>query len=280
MLADVLTMLDHAAKPVENIAYCYVGDARNNTANSLLVTGALLGADVRLAAPESLWPVQEVRDIADRLAAASGARLLVTDELDKAVQDVDFLYTDVWLSMGEPEEKWGERIDQAPALPAQCRCSPDDRKSFGQGSALSSRACTTERPRSERWSSRRWGLEALESHRGRLRIRCFDRLRPGRESIAHHQGRHGLNAWRLMRIVVALGGNALLERGDKPDAEIQEHHIEQAVTALAPLCREHEVVITHGNGPQVGLLALESGADPALTRARTHWTPWVHRRRA
>ena len=70
-----------------------------------------------------------------------------------------------------------------------------------------------------------------------------------------------------MRIVVALGGNALLERGEKPDAEIQEHHIAQAVDALAPLCHEHDVVITHGNGPQVGLLALESGSDRALSRA-------------
>jgi len=69
-----------------------------------------------------------------------------------------------------------------------------------------------------------------------------------------------------VRIVAALGGNALLERGESPDAEIQEHHILRAVDALAPLCREHDVVVTHGNGPQVGLLALESDADPALTR--------------
>lgn len=110
MLADVLTMLDHAARPIEDIAYCYVGDARNNTANSLLVTGALLGADVRLAAPRSLSPAPEVRDLADRLATVSGARLMITDEIDKAVRDVDFLYTDVWLSMGEPEEQWPERI--------------------------------------------------------------------------------------------------------------------------------------------------------------------------
>ena len=70
-----------------------------------------------------------------------------------------------------------------------------------------------------------------------------------------------------MRLVVALGGNALLQRGEKPDAEIQEHHIAQAVDALAPLCSDHDVVLTHGNGPQVGLLALESGADPALSHA-------------
>jgi ornithine carbamoyltransferase len=112
MLADVLTMLDHAARPFEEIAYCYLGDARNNTANSLLVTGALLGADVRLAAPSGLWPSSEVRAIADRLAASSGARITVTDEADKAVLDADFLYTDVWLSMGEPEERWDERIKE------------------------------------------------------------------------------------------------------------------------------------------------------------------------
>lgn len=112
MLADVLTMLDHAARPFEEVAYCYLGDARNNTANSLLVTGALLGADVRLAAPSALWPSGEVRAIADGLAVSSGARITVTDEADKAVLDADFLYTDVWLSMGEPEDRWGERIKE------------------------------------------------------------------------------------------------------------------------------------------------------------------------
>ncbi len=112
MLADVLTMRDHSTRPFEEIAYCYLGDARNNTANSLLVTGALLGADVRLAAPEALLPSSEVREIAERLAAASGARLMLTADHRKAVAGVDFLYTDVWLSMGEPEEQWGVRIEQ------------------------------------------------------------------------------------------------------------------------------------------------------------------------
>lgn len=112
MLADVLTMRDHSTRPVHELAYCYLGDARNNTANSLLVTGALLGMDVRVAAPEALWPSTEVRAIAEQLAAKSGARLLFTDEVHKAVLDADFLYTDVWLSMGEPEEAWGERIEE------------------------------------------------------------------------------------------------------------------------------------------------------------------------
>ena len=112
MLADVLTMRDHSVRPIEDVAYCYLGDARNNTANSLLVTGALLGADVRLAAPEALWPCSEVRGIAEQLAPTSGARLLVTADRHKAVAGADFLYTDVWLSMGEPEDRWGERIEE------------------------------------------------------------------------------------------------------------------------------------------------------------------------
>jgi ornithine carbamoyltransferase len=112
MLADMLTMLDHAARPIDELSYCYLGDARNNTANSLLVTGALLGADVRLAAPTRLWPSTEVQDTAERLATGSDARVMVTDDLHKAVSDVDFLYTDVWLSMGEPAEEWGNRIDE------------------------------------------------------------------------------------------------------------------------------------------------------------------------
>jgi ornithine carbamoyltransferase len=117
MLADMLTMRDHATRPLDELAYCYLGDARNNTANSLLVTGALLGMDVRVAAPESLWPSAEVRGIAERLASTSGARITVTDDVPKAVFHVDYLYTDVWLSMGEPEAEWGERI--AELLPYQ-----------------------------------------------------------------------------------------------------------------------------------------------------------------
>ncbi len=110
LLADVLTMIDHSSKALEEITLCYVGDARNNTANSLLVVGALLGIDVRLAAPVSLQPTDAVRAIADDLASRSGARVAVSDDLDASVAGADFLYTDVWLSMGEPADRWGERI--------------------------------------------------------------------------------------------------------------------------------------------------------------------------
>ena len=112
MLADILTMRDHAAGPLGEVAYCYLGDARNNTANSLLVTGALLGMDVRIAAPEALWPSAEVQAIARGLVPGSGARLTLTEDAAAAVRGADFLYTDVWLSMGEPVEKWDARIDQ------------------------------------------------------------------------------------------------------------------------------------------------------------------------
>jgi ornithine carbamoyltransferase len=111
MLADVLTMRDHTRKPLPEIAYCYLGDGRNNTANSLLVTGALLGMDVRICAPEPLQPTAWVTGLARDLAAGSGARLMVTADLPAAVAGADYLYTDVWLSMGEPPDEWDRRID-------------------------------------------------------------------------------------------------------------------------------------------------------------------------
>jgi ornithine carbamoyltransferase len=110
MLADILTMRDHSSRPLEEIAYAYLGDARNNTANSLLVTGALLGMDVRICAPKSLWPSAEVQGIAHDFAASSGARITVTEEVAAAVVGADYLYTDVWVSMGEPTEEWSTRI--------------------------------------------------------------------------------------------------------------------------------------------------------------------------
>ncbi len=112
MLADILTMSDHSGKPLPEVSFCYLGDGRNNTANSLLVTGATLGMDARICAPAALQPSAEVRGIAAGLAAGSGARLLVTEDVHEAVAGADFLYTDVWLSMGEPEDQWDARIDQ------------------------------------------------------------------------------------------------------------------------------------------------------------------------
>ncbi|MBN1147950.1 MAG: ornithine carbamoyltransferase [Anaerolineales bacterium] len=110
ILADVLTMIEHSDKPLEQISYCYVGDARNNMGNSLMIVGCLLGMDVRICGPKSLWPSQELIEKARELAGESGARLLLSDSLAEAVKGVDYIHTDVWVSMGEPKEAWDERL--------------------------------------------------------------------------------------------------------------------------------------------------------------------------
>jgi ornithine carbamoyltransferase len=109
-LCDVMTMLEHSSKPAEQIAFAYCGDARNNVGNSLLVAGALTGMDVRIVAPRELWNSPEVIAEAEARAAETGARITHTDDVAEGVAGVDFVHTDVWVSMGEPEEIWDERI--------------------------------------------------------------------------------------------------------------------------------------------------------------------------
>ena len=111
-LCDVFTMREHSNKSLTEISYCYLGDARNNTANSLLVMGSLLGMDVRIAAPEALWPAAELVTRCRALAGTSGARITITEDVEEAVRGADYLYTDVWVSMGESAETWAERIVQ------------------------------------------------------------------------------------------------------------------------------------------------------------------------
>lgn len=110
MLADILTMQEHSDKPLSQIAYCYMGDARNNLGNSLMVIGCKLGMDVRLCAPKALWPKEELIQACREIAVETGARLTLTESVDEGVKGVDYLYTDVWVSMGEPKEVWDERI--------------------------------------------------------------------------------------------------------------------------------------------------------------------------
>jgi ornithine carbamoyltransferase len=110
MLADFLTMLEHSGKPVENICYAFMGDGRFNMGRSLLITGAIMGSDVRIVAPRSLWPSQDLQDTAHDVAARSGARVTLTDDLDEGLKGVDFVHTDVWVSMGEDKHVWDERI--------------------------------------------------------------------------------------------------------------------------------------------------------------------------
>ncbi|MDO4878017.1 MAG: ornithine carbamoyltransferase [Neisseria sp.] len=110
MLADLMTMREHGGKSLQQTAYAYVGDARCNMGNSLLEAGALMGMDVRIGAPKALWPSENVLAQAREAARTSGARLLLTEDPEEAVRGVDFVHTDVWVSMGEPTEVWQERI--------------------------------------------------------------------------------------------------------------------------------------------------------------------------
>lgn len=109
MLADFLTMREHAGSNAPS--YVYLGDARNNMGNSLLVTGAIVGADVRIVAPESLWPEASIQELARERASVSGARITLTEDVAEGVPGADFVHTDVWVSMGEPTEVWTQRVD-------------------------------------------------------------------------------------------------------------------------------------------------------------------------
>ncbi|MHC3427142.1 ornithine carbamoyltransferase [Streptomyces sp. DT18] len=110
MLADVLTMTEYSPLPLTETSFAYLGDARFNMGNSYLITGALLGMDVRIVAPEAYWPAAGIVERARELAKESGARITLTDDVAEGVRGAGFVVTDVWVSMGEPAEVWGERI--------------------------------------------------------------------------------------------------------------------------------------------------------------------------
>jgi len=111
MLADVLTMWENSDKPLSEISYTYMGDARNNMGNSLLVIGCKLGMHVRIVAPKHLWPTEDLVAECRAIAAETGARITLTDDPVEAVKGTDFVHTDVWVSMGEPDSVWKERIE-------------------------------------------------------------------------------------------------------------------------------------------------------------------------
>jgi ornithine carbamoyltransferase len=111
ILADFLTFSEHVDKPLNEVVFCYLGDARFNMANSYLVGGAKLGMDVRIASPKSLRPRDEIAELARSIAADTGSQITITEDVAEAVRGADFLLTDVWVSMGEPDVVWAERIE-------------------------------------------------------------------------------------------------------------------------------------------------------------------------
>jgi ornithine carbamoyltransferase len=110
ILADFMTMLEHSVKPLNKISFCYLGDARNNMGNSLMVGAAKMGMDFRAAAPKACQPAEELVKTCRAIAKETGGKITITENVDEAVIGVDFLYTDVWVSMGEPDSAWEERI--------------------------------------------------------------------------------------------------------------------------------------------------------------------------
>ncbi len=121
ILADFMTMIEHSDKPLHQVSFCYCGDARFNMGNSLMVGAAIMGMDFRAAAPKKYWPSQELIDQCKEMAKVSGAKILVTEDVNAAVKGVDFIYTDVWVSMGEAPSLWEERIKEM--LPYQVNAS-------------------------------------------------------------------------------------------------------------------------------------------------------------
>ena len=111
VLADLLTMEEHSSTPLAEVSFCYLGDARNNMGNSLMIGGAKMGMDVRLAAPEACWPEAALVGRCREINESTGGALTLTESVEEGVQDVSFVHTDVWVSMGEAESKWAERID-------------------------------------------------------------------------------------------------------------------------------------------------------------------------
>lgn len=111
MLADALTMQEWSTKPLTEVSYAYIGDGRSNMGNSLLLIGAKLGMDVRIVSPRALQPTTELQELCAQIAKETGARIQVTDDIDAGISGVDFLHTDIWVSMGEPVEAWAERIE-------------------------------------------------------------------------------------------------------------------------------------------------------------------------
>jgi ornithine carbamoyltransferase len=112
ILADFLTMQEHVNKPLSSVSFCFLGDSGNNMGNSLMMGAAKMGMDIRLAGPKACWPHQDMLEVTQAIAKETGAKITVTEDAEAAVRGCDFLYTDVWVSMGQPTEMWDERIKQ------------------------------------------------------------------------------------------------------------------------------------------------------------------------
>ena len=198
ILADFLTFREHVSKPLHEVVFCYLGDARFNMANSYLVGGAKLGMDVRIASPTALWPSDEIVELARSVAAETGAQLTITEDVQAAVRGADFLLTDVWVSMGEASRGLGGADRAAQALPGERGDDGREREPGREVHALPA-GLPQRRDRSRQGDLREVRAGVARGDRGRVRVARVCRLRRVREPAAHDQGRDGRDARRLTR---------------------------------------------------------------------------------
>ena len=169
MLADFLTMREHIDKPLEEMTFCYLGDARFNMANSYLIVGAKLGMDVRIAAPRSLWPAEDLVESAREFAGESGGQITITEDVEEAVSGCDVLLTDVWVSMGESDDVWAERIELLTPVPDQRADDGADRQPGRQVHALPA-GVPQHRHAGRQGDLREVRHDRARGHRGGLRV--------------------------------------------------------------------------------------------------------------
>ena len=197
MLADVMTMREHSDKPIAEIKYAYVGDTRSNMGHSLMIVGCLMGMDVRICGPKKLWPSDEYQKIARDLESKSGAKLTITDDPKAAVKGVDFIHTDVWVSMGEPKEVWKERI----ALLTPYQVNAELMKASGNPHVRFMHCLPafhdTETTMGKQIAETYGISNGLEVTNDVFEFGGECRIRAGRKSLAHHQGAAGRDARRL-----------------------------------------------------------------------------------
>lgn len=184
MLADALTMREHSGKPLNQTAFAYVGDARYNMGNSLLILGAKLGMDVRIGAPQSLWPSEGIIAAAHAAAKETGAKITLTENAHEAVKNVDFIHTDVWVSMGEPKEVLAGTHRFAERLPRYARTDGGIGQSASQIHALPARL-PQPRNQSRRMDLRNLRAERCGSYRRSIRKPRQHRVRSGGKPYAH-----------------------------------------------------------------------------------------------
>jgi ornithine carbamoyltransferase len=188
ILADLMTMREFTHKHLSDVAFCFMGDAGNNMGSSLMVGAALIGMDIRLCGPQSCWPDDDLVTQCRTIAESTGARITLTEKHAEGLEGADFVYTDVWVSMGEPDEVWEERIALLSPYQVNTKGHGDDRQSLRQVSPLPARL-PQPRHRSGRGDVPEIRDRLHGSDRRGVRVPRVRRLRPGREPDAHDQGR-------------------------------------------------------------------------------------------